>query len=230
MKYCHSSISLIGIVPALEALSLQKIDQRPIQHLPVRRDRNTPHPQRIHPPRPHHPHVQHHARRQGRPSVPHVDEEAERLAVLVGGIEERVRGPHLSVGAWGEKLAGGERIGEELHHRAPLAAVTLVGGTELAVMELYEGDLVAKADLGEGDEEVEVIEDDKARDEIVTGGGVWVWEDGEGGAAIGIILSEASIFNSSSTIISTHDISYSTKTWKSVLLSCNVELSEPNSD
>ena len=48
-------------------------------------------------------------------------------------------------------MAGGERIGEELHHRAPLAGVTMVGGTELAVMELYEGDLVAKADLGEGD-------------------------------------------------------------------------------
>ena len=59
----------------------------------------------------------------------------------------------------------------------------MVGGTELAVMELYEGDLVAEADLGEGDEEVEVVEDDEARDEIVTGGGVWVWEDGEDGAA-----------------------------------------------
>ena len=39
-------------------------------------------------------------------------------------------------------------------------------------MVLDEGDLVPKTDLAEGDEDVEVVEEEEGCDEIVTGDGV----------------------------------------------------------
>ena len=48
---------------------------------------------------------------------------------MVGGLEEHVRVPHTVIGTRGEKLAGGEQVGQEFHHRAPLAATATVGGT-----------------------------------------------------------------------------------------------------
>ena len=104
--------------------------------------------------------VDQHGGRDRRQPVPEVDEEAEAFVVLVGWVVQRVRGPHLAPHPRVAQQPRRQRHREVGQAGLPLASP--VPSPQLLVVAADVGDVEAQAHLAQGDEDVEVVEDQQA--------------------------------------------------------------------